>query len=75
MRCIIDTVGDYETWKYTAPIRKAACLRKTLRIRYEFGSGAGKHGIFKLIVMGVIAHTSAVVTVGEISVWANERTF
>ena len=85
--------GDYETWKYLAPIQKAAWSRKTFEyrtwggeIRREFEPQAGdvvaaehwcssgfantdldlqlkKHGIHKLIVMGLIAHTCVEVTV------------
>ncbi len=85
--------GDYETWKYIAPIQKAAWSRKT----FEFGTWGGeirpgfepqpgeivahehwgssgfantdldlhlkKHGIHKLIVMGLIAHTCVEATV------------
>ena len=79
--------GDYETWKYIAPIQKAAWSHKTFEygtwggeIRTEFAPQPGeivalehwcssgfantdldlqlkKHGIHKLIVMGLIAHT------------------
>jgi ureidoacrylate peracid hydrolase len=85
--------GDYETWKYIAPIQKAAWSRKTFEygtwggeIRREFEPQAGdvvaaehwcssgfgntdldlqlkKHGIHKLIVMGLIAHTCVEATV------------
>jgi ureidoacrylate peracid hydrolase len=85
--------GDYETWKYIAPIQKAAWLRKTFEygtwggeIRREFAPQPGeivaqehwcssgfantdldlqlkKHGIHKLIVMGLIAHTCVEATV------------
>jgi ureidoacrylate peracid hydrolase len=85
--------GDYETWKYVAPIQKAAWLRKTFEygtwggeIRLEFHPQPGeivaqehwcssgfantdldlqlkKHGIHKLIVMGLIAHTCVEATV------------
>jgi nicotinamidase-related amidase len=85
--------GDYETWKYIAPIQKAAWSRKT----FEFGSWGGeirseflphqgdvvalehwcssgfantdldlqlkKHGIHRLIVIGLIAHTCVEATV------------
>ena len=85
--------GDYETWKYIAPIQKAAWLRKA----FEYGTWGGeirrgfepqpgdivaqehwcssgfantdlglqlkKHGIHKLIVMGLIAHTCVEATV------------
>jgi len=85
--------GDYETWKYIAPIQKAAWSRKT----FEYGTWGGeihrefepqpgdivalehwgssgfantdldlqlkKHGIHKLIVMGLIAHTCVEATV------------
>jgi ureidoacrylate peracid hydrolase len=79
--------GDYETWKYVAPIQKAAWSRKTFEegtwggeIRAEFAPQAGdivaqehwgssgfantdldlqlkKHGIHRLIVIGLLAHT------------------
>jgi len=85
--------GDYETWKYIAPVQKAAWLRKTFEhgtwggeIRCEFEPQPGdivalehwcssgfantdldlqlkKHGIHKLIVIGVIAHTCVEATV------------
>ena len=85
--------GDYETWKYIAPIQKAAWSRQTFEygtwggeIRSEFkpqprdmvalehwcSSGFAntdldlqlkKHGIHKLIVMGLIAHTCVEATV------------
>jgi ureidoacrylate peracid hydrolase len=85
--------GDYETWKYIAPIQKAAWSRKTFEygtwggeIRSEFEPRAGgivaqehwcssgfantdldlqlkKHGIHKLIVIGLIAHTCVESTV------------
>ena len=85
--------GDYETWKYIAPIQKAAWSRKTFEygawggeIRPKFEPQAGdivaqehwgssgfantdldlqlkKHGIDKLIVMGLIAHTCIEATV------------
>jgi ureidoacrylate peracid hydrolase len=85
--------GDYETWKYIAPIQKATWLRKTFEygswggeIRREFAPQPGeivaqehwcssgfantdldlqlkKHGIHKLIVMGLIAHTCVEATV------------
>jgi len=85
--------GDYETWKYVAPIQKAAWSRKTFEygtwggeIRAGFEPHAGdvvaaehwcssgfantdldlqlkKHGIHKLIVMGLIAHTCVEATV------------
>jgi ureidoacrylate peracid hydrolase len=85
--------GDYETWKYIAPVQKAAWSRKTFEygtwggeIRREFESQPGdivalehwgssgfantdldlqlkKHGIHKLIVMGLIAHTCVEATV------------
>jgi len=85
--------GDYETWKYVAPIQQAAWNRQT----FEFGTlgaeipselkpGSGdivatehwcssgfantdldlqlkKHGIDKLIVTGLIAHTCVEATV------------
>src|SRR5215813_9398060 len=79
--------GDYETWKYTAPVQKAAWSHKTFangtwggEIRGEFAAQPGdivalehwcssgfantdldlqlkKHGIRKLIVIGLIAAT------------------
>jgi len=85
--------GDYETWRYIAPIQKAAWSRKTFEygtwggeIRVGFEPRAGdvvaaehwcssgfantdldlqlkKHGIHKLIVIGVIAHTCVEATV------------
>lgn len=85
--------GDYEIWKYIAPIQKAAWGRKTFEdgtgggeIRSEFAPGPGevvaqehwcssgfantdldlqlkKHGIHKLIVIGLIAHTCVESTV------------
>ena len=85
MRCIIDIAQPtYETWKYIAPIQKAAWSRKTFQdgtwggeIRPEFAgdivalqhwgsSGFAntdldlqlkKHGIHRLIVIGLLAHT------------------
>jgi nicotinamidase-related amidase len=85
--------GDYETWKYIAPIQKAAWSRRI----FEYGTWGGeirreleprpgeivahehwcssgfantdlnmqlkKHGIEKLIVMGLIAHTCLEATV------------
>ena len=85
--------GDYETWKYIAPVQKAAWSHKTFEygtwggeIRTEFAPQPGdivalehwcssgfantdldlqlkKHGIHKLIVMGLIAHTCVEATV------------
>jgi ureidoacrylate peracid hydrolase len=85
--------GDYETWKYIAPVQKAAWQRKTFEhgtwggeIRREFEPQPGdivalehwcssgfantdldlqlkKHGIHKLIIMGLIAHTCVEATV------------
>jgi ureidoacrylate peracid hydrolase len=85
--------GDYESWKYIAPIQKAAWSRKTFEygtwggeIRREFEPQAGdivalehwgssgfantdldlqlkRHGIHRLIVMGLIAHTCVESTV------------
>jgi len=85
--------GDYESWKYVAPIQKAAWSRKTFEhgtwggeIRREFEPRAGdvvaaehwcssgfantdldlhlkKHGIHKLIVVGLIAHTCVEATI------------
>jgi ureidoacrylate peracid hydrolase len=85
--------GDYETWKYIAPVQKAAWEHKS----FEYGSWGGefraefapkpgeivvaehwcssgfantdldlqlkKHGIHKLIVIGLIAHTCIEATV------------
>jgi ureidoacrylate peracid hydrolase len=85
--------GDYETWKYIAPIQKAAWSRKTFEygtwggeIRSEFVPQEGdvvalehwcssgfantdldlqlkRHGIERLIVIGLIAHTCVEATV------------
>jgi nicotinamidase-related amidase len=85
--------GDYETWKYIAPIQKAAWSHKTFEngtwggeIRSELTPQAGeivaqehwcssgfantdldlhlkKHGIQKLIIIGLIAHTCVEATV------------
>ena len=85
--------GDYETWKYIAPIQKAGLNSKVFadgtwggEVRSEFKPQAGeivaqehwcssgfantdldlqlkKHGIHKLIVMGLIAHTCVEATV------------
>ena len=85
--------GDYETWKYIAPIQKASWSSKAFEygtwggeIRPEFKPQPGdivaqehwcssgfantdldlqlkKHGIHKLIVVGVIAHTCVEATV------------
>jgi ureidoacrylate peracid hydrolase len=85
--------GDYETWKYIAPIQKAAWSRKIFEngtwggeIRREFAPQPGDivvqehwcssgfantdldlqlktHGIHKLIVIGLIAHTCVEATV------------
>jgi len=85
--------GDYETWKYIAPVQKAAWSHKTFEngtwggeIRPEFEPKAGeivatehwcssgfantdldlqlkKHGIHRLIVIGLIAHTCVEATV------------
>ena len=85
--------GDYETWKYIAPVQRAAWTRKTFEfgtwggeIRDEFAPRAGdivaaehwgssgfantdldmhlkRHGIQKLIVIGLIAHTCVEATV------------
>ncbi len=85
--------GDYETWKYIAPIQKAAWSRKSFEygtwggeIRPEFTPQPGdivalehwcssgfantdldlllkKHGVQKLIVIGLIAHTCVEATV------------
>ena len=85
--------GDYETWKYIAPVQKAAWLHKTFEdgtwggeLRREFVPQPGdvvalehwcssgfantdldlqlkKHGIHRLIVIGLIAHTCVEATV------------
>ncbi len=85
--------GDYETWKYMAPVQKATWLHKAFEygswggeIRREFQPQPGdivalehwcssgfantdldlqlkKHGIHKLIVIGLIAHTCVEATV------------
>ena len=85
--------GDYETWKYIAPIQKAAWSRKTFEngtwggeVRAEFAPQPGeivaqehwgssgfantdldlqlkKHGIHRLVIMGLIAHTCVESTV------------
>jgi ureidoacrylate peracid hydrolase len=85
--------GDYETWKYIAPIQKAAWSSKAFEygtwggeIRADFEPRPGdivalehwgssgfantdldlqlkKHGIHKLIVVGLIAHTCVEATV------------
>jgi len=85
--------GDYESWKYMAPIQRAAWSHKTFEhgtwggeIRREFAPQPGDivalehwcssgfantdldvqlktHGIHKLIVIGLIAHTCVEATV------------
>ncbi len=85
--------GDYETWKYIAPIQKLGMKRKVFEdgtwggeVRSEFKPQPGdivaqehwcssgfantdldlqlkKHGIHKLIVIGLIAHTCVEATV------------
>ena len=85
--------GDYENWKYIAPIQKVGWSRKTFEhgtwggeIRREFEPQPGdivalehwcssgfantdldlqlkKHGLHKLIVIGLIAHTCVEATV------------
>ena len=85
--------GDYETWKYVAPIQRAAWQHKTFEygtwggeFRAEFVPAPGeivaqehwcssgfantdldlqlkKHGIHRLIVIGLIAHTCVKATV------------
>ncbi len=85
--------GDYETWRYIAPVQKAAWAHRSFEygtwggeIRAEFEPRAGdvvasehwcssgfantdldsllkRHGIHKLIVMGLIAHTCLEATV------------
>ena len=87
--------GDYETWRYSAPIQKAAQSRKTFEygtwggeIRAEFAPQPGdvivhehwcssgfantdldlqlkRHGIQRLIVTGLIAHTCVESTVRQ----------
>lgn len=90
--------GDYETWKYIAPIQRAAWSHRT----FEYGTWGGelrdgfqpepgdvvaqehwcssgfantdldlqlkKHGVHKLVVVGLIAHTCVEATVR----WAAE---
>lgn len=86
-------LGDYETWKYIAPIQRGAWARKTFEygtwggeFRAEFAPKPGeievkehwcssgfantdldlqlkKHGIHRLIVIGLIAHTCIEATV------------
>jgi nicotinamidase-related amidase len=85
--------GDYETWKYIAPIQKLGWQRKVFehgtwggKLRSEFKPQSGeivaqehwcssgfantdldvllkKHGIHRLIVIGLIAHTCVEATV------------
>jgi len=85
--------GDYETWKYIAPVQKAAWSHKTFEdgtwgaeVRSELAPQTGdivalehwcssgfantdldlqlkKHGIHRLIVIGLIAHTCVESTV------------
>jgi nicotinamidase-related amidase len=85
--------SDYETWRYIAPVQKAAWLHKAFEygtwggeIRREFEPQPGeivalehwgssgfantdldlqlkKHGIYQLIVIGLIAHTCVESTV------------
>lgn len=85
--------GDYETWKYVAPIQRAAKERKSFEygtwggeIRAEFKPKPGevvvaehwcssgfantdldlelkKHGMHRLIVIGLVAHTCVEATV------------
>jgi ureidoacrylate peracid hydrolase len=85
--------GDYETWKYIAPVQKAAWSSKVFEygtwggeIRSEFEPRPGdlvalehwgssgfantdldlqlkKHGVHKLIIIGLIAHTCVEATV------------
>jgi ureidoacrylate peracid hydrolase len=85
--------GDYETWKYIAPVQKRSWLSKAFEfgtwggeIRNEFEPQPGdivaqehwcssgfantdldlqlkKHGIHKLIIVGLIAHTCVEATV------------
>jgi len=85
--------GDYETWRYIAPIQRAAWQRRTFELgtwggefRAEFAPKPGeivaaehwcssgfantdldlqlkKHGIHRLIVIGLIAHTCIEATV------------
>jgi ureidoacrylate peracid hydrolase len=85
--------GDYETWKYIAPVQRAAWVHKSFEygtwggeIRSKFKPQPGdiaalehwgssgfantdldlqlkKHGIHKLIIMGLIAHTCVEATV------------
>jgi nicotinamidase-related amidase len=90
--------GDYETWKYIAPIQRAAWSHRTFEygtwggeLRDEFQPEPGdvvaqehwcssgfantdldlqlkKHGVHKLVVVGLIAHTCVEATVR----WAAE---
>lgn len=90
--------GDYETWKYVAPIQRAAWSHRTFEygtwggeLRDEFQPEPGdvvaqehwcssgfantdldlqlkKHGVHKLVVVGLIAHTCVEATVR----WAAE---
>jgi nicotinamidase-related amidase len=90
--------GDYETWKYIAPIQRAAWSRRTFEegtwggelrdgfqpepgdvVAQEHWCSSGfantdldlqlkKHGIHKLVVVGLIAHTCVEATVR----WAAE---
>src|SRR5262249_19879936 len=85
--------GDYETWKYIAPVQRSAWLHKSFEsgtwggeLRTEFKPRPGDivalehwcssgfantdldlllkaHGIHKLIVIGVVAHTCVEATV------------
>jgi nicotinamidase-related amidase len=94
--------GDYESWKYIAPIQKAAKLSRAFEygtwggeIRPEFAPQPGdivaqehwgssgfastdldlqlkKHGIHKLIVMGIIAKLSSRSAAGEKSIQRRE---
>jgi ureidoacrylate peracid hydrolase len=56
--------GDYETWKYIAPIQRGAWQHRT----FESGTWGGefqlkKHGLHQPIVIGLIAHTCIEATV------------
>lgn len=60
--------GDYETWKYVAPIQRAAWSRKTFEARTWGGEihpdlQLKEHGLHRLIVIGLIAHTCMEATV------------
>ena len=96
--------GDYENWKYIAPIQKAAWTRKSFEygtwggeFRSEFQPKPGeivvaehwcssgfantdldlqlkRHGIYQLIVIGLIAHTCIEATVRFVAEFGYEVT-